>query len=48
MSPRDLAVAMILQSDNTATNVLIDRVGMAAVNQRMAALGLVGTGCAVT
>ena len=34
---------MILQSDNTATNVLIDRVGMAAVNQRMAALGLTGT-----
>jgi beta-lactamase class A len=43
LSPRDLAVAMILQSDNTATNVLIDRVGMAAVNQRMAALGLTGT-----
>jgi beta-lactamase class A len=43
LSPRDLAVAMILQSDNTATNVLIDRVGMAAVNRRMAALGLTGT-----
>ena len=43
LSPRDLAVAMILQSDNTATNVLIDRLGMAAVNQRMAALGLTGT-----
>jgi beta-lactamase class A len=43
LSPRDLAVAMILQSDNTATNVLIDRVGMAAVNQRMAALGLTRT-----
>ena len=43
LSPRDLAVAMILQSDNTATNVLIDRVGMAAVNQRLAALGLKGT-----
>jgi beta-lactamase class A len=43
LSPRDLAVAMILQSDNTATNVLIDRVGMAAVNQRMAALGLKST-----
>lgn len=43
LSPRDLAVAMILQSDNTATNVLIDRVGMAAVNRRMAALGLSGT-----
>jgi beta-lactamase class A len=43
LSPRDLAVAMILQSDNTATNVLIDRVGMGAVNRRMAALGLSGT-----
>jgi beta-lactamase class A len=40
LSPRDLAVAMILQSDNTATNVLIDRVGMTAVNQRLMALGL--------
>ena len=43
LSPRDLAVAMILQSDNTATNVLIERVGMAAVNRRMAALGLAHT-----
>lgn len=43
LSLRDLAVAMILQSDNTATNVLIDRVEMAAVNRRMAALGLSGT-----
>jgi beta-lactamase class A len=43
LSPRDLAVAMILQSDNTATNVLIDRVGMAAVNRRMSALGLTAT-----
>jgi len=43
LSPHDLAVAMILQSDNTATNVLIDRVGMAAVNARMKGLGLTGT-----
>jgi beta-lactamase class A len=43
LSPRDLAVAMILQSDNTATNVLIDRLGIPAVNRRMAALGLSGT-----
>lgn len=42
LSPRDLAVAMILESDNTATNVLIDRLGMPAVNQRMAAMGLSG------
>ena len=43
LSPRDLAIAMILQSDNTATNVLIDRVGMTAVNQRMKQLGLQAT-----
>lgn len=43
LSNRDLAVAMILQSDNTATNVLIDRLGMDAVNRGMAALGLTGT-----
>jgi beta-lactamase class A len=43
LSARDLAIAMILQSDNTATNALIDRVGMAAVNRRMAELGLTGT-----
>jgi beta-lactamase class A len=43
LSLRDHAVLMMSLSDNTATNVLIDRVGMAAVNQRMAALGLKGT-----
>lgn len=43
LSPRDLAVAMIVQSDNTATNVLIDRVGMDAVNRRMRELGLADT-----
>ncbi|HEX7084746.1 MAG TPA: serine hydrolase [Vicinamibacterales bacterium] len=43
LSPRDLAVAMIVQSDNTATNVLIDRVGMDAVNRRMRELGLTDT-----
>lgn len=43
LSPYDLAVAMILQSDNTATNVLIDRVGMDAVNLRMSGLGLAKT-----
>lgn len=43
LSPRDLAVAMIVQSDNTATNVLIARLGMKAVNERMRALGLTGT-----
>ena len=38
LSPRDLAVAMIVQSDNTATNVLIARLGMKAVNERPADL----------
>jgi beta-lactamase class A len=39
LSPRDHAILMILLSDNIATNVLIDLVGMDAVNRRMAALG---------
>jgi beta-lactamase class A len=39
LSPRDHAILMILLSDNTATNALIDLVGMDAVNRRMAALG---------
>ncbi len=43
ISPRDLAVAMVLQSDNTATNVLIDQLGMDAINQRMTGLGLMAT-----
>jgi beta-lactamase class A len=37
---RDLAVLMTALSDNTATNMLIDRVGIAAVNERLASLGL--------
>jgi beta-lactamase class A len=39
LTARDHAVLMILLSDNTATNLLIDLVGMTAVNQRMQALG---------
>jgi beta-lactamase class A len=39
LSLRDLALLMMLMSDNTATNVLIDRVGMDNVNARMASLG---------
>lgn len=35
----DLAVSMIVLSDNTATNILIDRLGMERVSQTMAALG---------
>jgi beta-lactamase class A len=40
---RDLAVLMMGWSDNEATNLLIHRVGMASVNQRLHALGLDGT-----
>jgi beta-lactamase class A len=40
LSLRDYATLMIVLSDNTATNVLIDRVGMDAVNARMQSLGV--------
>lgn len=40
LSLRDLAVLMIVLSDNTATNLLIDRVGMENVNRTMQELGL--------
>lgn len=40
LSIRDLAVLMILVSDNTATNMLINRVGMERINQTMQSLGL--------
>lgn len=43
LSLRDYATLMIVLSDNTATNVLIDLVGMDSVTKRMAALGLTGT-----
>jgi beta-lactamase class A len=39
-SLHDLAVPMIVQSDNTATNMLIDAVGMDRVNATMASIGL--------
>jgi beta-lactamase class A len=42
-SLHDLAVPMIVQSDNTATNMLIDVVGMERVNRTMASLGFVQT-----
>jgi beta-lactamase class A len=42
LSPRDHAVLMMSLSDNTATNVLIDRLGMPAIASRMQALGLSG------
>lgn len=37
---RDLTVLMIIVSDNTATNLVIDRLGMDSVNERMRGLGL--------
>jgi len=40
LSIRDLSVLMVVLSDNTATNLLIDKVGIEAVNKRMDALGL--------
>jgi len=40
LSLNDLAVLMIVLSDNTATNMLIDQVGMANVNRTLDELGL--------
>ena len=40
---RDLAVLMMAWSDNEATNLLIDKVGLEAVNRRLDALGLART-----
>jgi beta-lactamase class A len=40
---RDLATLMIVISDNTATNMLIDLVGLEAINASAVALGLSGT-----
>jgi beta-lactamase class A len=40
MTLKDLATLMITVSDNTATNILIDRVGMDAVNATLDHLGL--------
>ena len=43
LSIRDYAVLMVTLSDNTATNVLIDKLGMDRIAARMHALGLNGT-----
>ena len=42
LTARDLAILAAGWSDNEATNVLIDRVGMDAVNRRLDTLGLGG------
>jgi len=43
LSIRDYAVLMVTLSDNTATNVLIDRLSMDAIARRMQGLGLGAT-----
>lgn len=43
LSLRDLCQLTIVLSDNTATNMLIDRLGMDAINARITALGLMHT-----
>ncbi len=43
LSIHDYAVLMVRLSDNTATNVLIDRLGMEKIAQRMQTLGLTAT-----
>lgn len=43
MTIKELVTLMIIVSDNTATNILIDLVGMAAINTTMANLGLKST-----
>lgn len=43
MTLRDLATFMVVLSDNSATNILIDRVGMTNVNAEVQRLGLTQT-----
>src|SRR5690606_23519094 len=43
LSLEDYAIYMILHSDNTATNVLIDALGMEAINRLSASLGASST-----
>jgi beta-lactamase class A len=43
LSLHDLAIAMIVLSDNTATNLLIDRLGMDRVTKTMAEIGAAQT-----
>jgi beta-lactamase class A len=43
LTVRDLIRLMIVVSDNTATNMVLERVGVASVNKRLAAYGLKDT-----
>ncbi len=43
MTLSDVATFMVVLSDNSATNILIERVGMANINSRVASLGLTET-----
>lgn len=43
LSLRDLAVLMVVDSDNTATNILIERVGMERVNRMLRGHGMTQT-----
>lgn len=43
ISLKDLCILMVVLSDNTATNLLIDRVGMTSINNRLLSLGLTQT-----
>jgi beta-lactamase class A len=43
VSLRDLVTAMLTISDNAATDMLLEQVGLDAVNERCAGLGLAGT-----
>ena len=43
MTVRDAATLMIIISDNSATNICVDLVGIDAINERMDALGLPNT-----
>ena len=40
LSLRDIAIFMVVLSDNTATNILIDRLGMDNINEGVIRLGL--------
>jgi beta-lactamase class A len=40
MTLRDLAIFMVVLSDNTATNILVDRLGMDNINEGIILLGL--------